>query len=109
LGAHSRNLDMYFGYQWASRIKYRQPASYGFPPYRLRYAVRAEDDQTAGWHACQILHEHDAFLPQIMQDQFVMHHLVTHVDGGAAQRQGALDYFDGALNAGTETTRVGKQ
>jgi hypothetical protein len=25
------------------------------------------------------------------------------------QREGALDYFDGAVNAGTETTRVGKQ
>jgi hypothetical protein len=34
---------------------------------------------------------------------------VTHVDGCAMQREGALDYFDGAVDAGTETTRLGKQ
>jgi hypothetical protein len=109
LGTHSRNSDMYFGYQWASCIKYHQPARFGFLPYRLRYAVRAEDDNTARRHSCQILHEYHAFLPQIMHDQFVMHHLVPHVNRGAALRKSALDYFDSAVYAGTETTWVSKQ
>jgi hypothetical protein len=48
-------------------------------------------------------------LPQVIHDKFVVHHLVTHVNWRAALRKSALDHFDSAVYAGTQTTRIGKQ
>ena len=68
-----------------------------------------EDDRGAIGNLVQFLDENRPPGTQIVHDVPVMDHFVAYVDGGTVEFQGALDDLDGAIHAGTETARIGKQ
>ena len=78
-------------------------------PHRLRHAVRAEDHGRARRHLDQVLDEHRALAPQVLDHELVVHDLVPHVDRRAVQRERALDDLDGAVDAGAEAAGIGEQ
>ena len=109
LVAHARHLDVDLRDERTRRIEHAKPARIGFTPHRLRNAVRAEDDGRAGGHFREIVDEHGAALAQVVDDEPVVHHFVTHVDRRAVQHDRALDDLDGAVDAGAEAARIGEQ
>jgi len=100
---------MHLGHQRAGRVEHRQAARFGLAAHRLRHAMRAENQDAAGRHIGQLLDEHRAFAAQVIHHEFVVHHLVAHVNRRAVQRQRALDDGNGAIHTGAETARVSQQ
>jgi len=107
--AHLCDLDVHLGHEGTGCIEHFELARLGIAPHLLGHAVRAEDHRGAFRHLREVLDEHRAFLPQVLDHELVVHDLVAHVDRSAVQAQRTLDDFDGAIDAGTETTGVGEQ
>ena len=100
---------MHLGHQRAGGVEYPQAAALGFVTHRARHPMGAEDHDGAVRHLVQFIHEHRAHVAQAFHHIAVVHHLVAHIDGRAVDLEGALHDLDGAVDAGTETARIGKQ
>ena len=107
--AHLDDLDMHLGDQGAGRVEHPEPAPFGFGAHRPRHAVRAEDHRAAGRNVGKLIDEDRALALQALDDKPVVHHLVAHIDRCAELRERLLDDGDGAIDTGTETTRIGEQ
>jgi hypothetical protein len=60
-------------------------------------------------HFGQFLDEYRALGLEVVDDEGVVHDFVAHVDRRAEFFQRALDDGDGAVDAGAEAARIGKQ
>jgi hypothetical protein len=109
LPTHPQHFDMHLGHQRAGRVEHRQAARFGLAAHRLRHTVRAENQDAAGRHIGQILDEYRAFPAQIIHDEFIVHHLVAHIDRRTVQCQRALDDGNGTIHTGAETARISQQ
>ena len=68
----------------------------------------AENHRTTGGHLGQLLDKYCPLRTQIIANKFVMDDLMPHIDRRAKTLQRPLDDSDGALDAGTEATRIGE-
>ena len=67
--------------------------------------MSAEDDDHIIRNLIQLFDKDRATRTQVFHHKLVVHHFVTHIDGRAEDFQRAVDDLDGAVDAGTETTR----
>ena len=104
-----RDFHVHLGDQRTGGVEHRESAARGLVLHRGRHAVRGEDHRGAVRHLVELVDEHRAELAQPVDHVHVVHHLVTHVDRRAEQRDGALDDVDGAIDAGAEATGIGEQ
>src|SRR4029079_18977236 len=81
----------------------------GFAAYRLRDAVRAEDHGRAVRHFLELINEDRALRTQLVDDIAVVHDFMAHIDRRAERLERALDDLDRAVDAGTESARIGEQ
>ncbi len=109
LSAHLGDFDMHLGNEWAGRIENTQAARFGITTHALRYAMRRENQRTAGGYIVEFFDEYGTFVTQVFDDELVMHDFVAHVDRRAVDFECALDDGDGALDASAEATWVGEQ
>ena len=68
----------------------------------------AENDGIPIRYLVELIHENGTALTQALHHKTVVHHFVANVDRCAKYLQCALDDFDGAVDAGTKSTGVGK-
>ena len=106
--AHSGDLEMDFGNQWAGGVEYFQTAGGGFFAHGLGNTVGAENDGATGRHGGEVVNEDGAFFAQVVADKFVMYDFMADVDRGAEFFDGAFDYGDGSFNAGAEAAGGGE-
>ena len=106
--AVAHHLHVHLGHQRAGGIEHLQATSLGFLAYRLGNPMGTEDDNHLIRHLIQLFHEHRATGTQVFDHELVMHHFVTHINGWPEYFQCAVDDLDGAIDAGTEATRVGE-
>jgi hypothetical protein len=66
--------------------------------------MRRKDDRAVGRAIGQFLHKHGPFGAQVIDDVFVMHNLVPHIDGCAPFFQGEFDDLDGPVHARAKAT-----
>jgi hypothetical protein len=104
-----RHLHVHLGHQRTGGVEHLEPAPRRFLAHRLRHAVGAEDQRGAIGHLGQILDEDRPGSAQAIDHVTVVHDLVAHVDRRAEGFQRALDDGDGAIHAGAEAARIGKQ
>ena len=74
----------------------------------LGNAVCAENDSSPIRYFVELLDEDCAFLCKIIDHETVVHHFMAHIDRGAENLQCTFDNIDGAIDAGTEATWIGK-
>jgi len=74
-------------------------------PHRPRYTVCAEYHSAAERDFFQRLDEYRTLAAQIVDDVFVMHYFVAHVDGRSVQAQRLFDDLDGAIDASAKAPR----
>ena len=103
------DFHVHLGDERAGGVEHGEPAARGFLLDRARYAMRAEDHGRAVRHCVQFVHEHGAEAAQPVDHEFVVHHLVAHVDRRAEELDGALHDVDRAVDAGAESPRVREQ
>ena len=103
------HFHVYLGHQWASGIEHPQATCLRFLAHRLRHAVCREDHRRPGRRLAQLLDEPHALGAQIIDDEPVVHDFMAHIDRRTEAHQCAFDDFDGAFDAGAETSRIGKQ
>jgi len=65
-----------------------------------------ENDWAIRWAFLNFVHENRAHISQPVHHEPVMHNLMAHIDRCAPALQGALNNFDGAVNARTEAARA---
>ena len=106
--AHAANFKVHLGHQRAGCIKDLETALFRLAPYGLRHPMGTENHRISCGNLTQFLNKHCPFAAQIIADEFVVHHLMPHVDRRPEFFQGALHNGDGAFDASTETARVGK-
>ena len=70
--------------------------------------MRTKNHRAAGGNFVQVLDENSPLSTQAIDHEFVVHHLVTHVDGGAKFLQGLFNNNDSSLHTGTETSGIGQ-
>ncbi len=105
----SLDLDMDLGDQWAGRVEHGEPTRGGARAHRLGDAVCGENAGRAVGNLVDFFDEDRALGTQIIDDEAVVHHLVTDVDRRAQSLEGTLDDFDRTIDAGAEPARIGKQ
>ena len=99
-------LAVHLGDQRARRIDRVELAPSGLGRDRLRHAVRGEDHRLVGIrHLGELLDEDRALRFQPLDDVFVVHDLVAHVDRRAVEAQRLLHSIDRPHHAGAETAR----
>ena len=103
-----RHFFVHFGYQRAGGVEYAETARGSLFLHSLRYAVGGINQRRAGRHVGQILDKNRAFFAQVVHHEFVVHHLVPHINRCAEFLQCALDDADGAVHARTEAARIGQ-
>ena len=103
------DFQVHLGDQWTGRIEHPQPAALRLLVHLPRYTVCAEDDRCIIRHLIQLIHEYRTECTQPFHHVTIVHHLVTHIDGGTEQFQRTLDDLDGAIDTGTETAGIGKE
>jgi len=108
LTVHLDDFNVNFGHQWTGRIKDREAPAGGFLTHRLRHTMRAEDNNSARWNVRDFFDEHRALLSQVIDDEGVMHDLVSHIDGSAVQRDGALNDLYRTVDTGAEAAWIRK-
>ena len=67
-----------------------------------------KNNRAAGGNFVQVFDENSALCAQAIDHKFIVHHLVTHVDGRTKFLQGLLNNNDGSVHAGTEASRIGQ-
>ena len=97
-----------FGHERAGGIKYAEPAFGGFLLYGFGDAVCRVNQDGAFGYVGEVFDEYRAFFAQVVDDEFVVDDFVADVNRCAEFFQRALDDADGAVNAGAEAARVGK-
>jgi hypothetical protein len=107
--AHLGDLDVHLRDQGTRGVEHAQAPRIGLRAHRLRHAVRREHDRRAARHLVQLLDEDRALGLEVVDDEFVVDHLVPHVDRGAELRERLLDDGDGAVDAGAEAAGVGEK
>src|SRR6476619_4770117 len=85
-----------------------QPALLRFQLHLFRHAMRAENGDAVRRDFGQILDELGAARLQRIDDPFVVHNFVPHVDRGAVLLQSALNDLDGAHNPRAKPARLSK-
>jgi hypothetical protein len=105
--AITRYLQVNLGYQRAGGVEYPKPPLLCVLANAGGNAVRAEDHSRAGGNLVKLVDEDSATALQAVDDETVVYHLVTDVDGGAVELQDTLDDFDCPVDAGAEAARVG--
>ncbi len=108
VAAVAHHFHVHFGHQRAGRVENLQAAPLGFLADRLGNAVGAEDDDDVVRHLIEFLDEDGAALAQVVHDELVVHHLVTHVDRRTEDIEGTVDDLDGAIHAGAEAAGIGE-
>ena len=103
------NLDVHLGHQRTGGIEHTQAARLGVLAHRLRNTMRAENHRITRRHLVEFFDKDRALGTQVIDHEFVMHHLVTHVNRRTVQRQGAFNDLDGAINAGTKAAGFGEE
>ncbi len=103
------DFQVHLGHQRTGGIEYPEIALPSLLVHGKRHAMRAVYHRAAVRYLAQFIDEHRAARTQAIHHVAVMHHLVAHVDRRAEQLQRALDDLDGAIDAGTEAARIGKQ
>src|SRR6185437_279509 len=73
---------------------------------RARDAVRTEHDGGSFGNVGELVDEHGAALPEVVDDVAIVDDLVTHVDRRAEARQRLLDDGDRAIDTGAEPPRA---
>ena len=101
-------FHVYLGDERTGGVEHLEVAALRFVLDRLRDTVRREDDRRAVRHFVEFLHEHRAHAAQPLDDMTVVDHLVAHEDRRAVELDRTLDDVDGAVDSGTEATRVGE-
>ena len=102
------HFDVHFGHQWTSCIKHFQAAGRRFKSNSPRYTMGTEDKGGTGRHFIQAFHEYRSASAQVVDHKLVMHDFMPHVNRCPQHIQRTIDDFNGAVDAGTETPRVGK-
>ncbi|MNG92374.1 hypothetical protein D3C79_513070 [compost metagenome] len=109
LAAGAMNLHVHLGHQRTGGIEHLEGTGLGHLAHRLGNAVGGEDDDAVVRHLVELLDKHGSRILELVHHIAVVYHLVTDIDGGPELLQCALDYADGTVDTGTETTRVSKQ
>ena len=99
-----RRLTVHLGDQRAGCVQREEVARAGVRRNRFRHAMGGKHHRCAGivGNFGQFLDEDRALGLQAVHDIAVMHDLVADIDGGAIDRERALDGVDGPYHAGTE-------
>jgi hypothetical protein len=77
--------------------------------HRLRYSMSAEYHGVPGRHLVEVLDENRALRAQIIDNKFIVHNFVAHIDRRTVDRQRAFDDFDCAVDTGAETAGFGEE
>ena len=72
-------------------------------------AMCAEDDQRPIGHLRDLIDEHGALVPQLVDHVPVVHDLVAHVHGRPVHLERQLDDLDGAVDTRAEAAGTGQQ
>jgi len=100
LAGELHGLAVDLGHQRAGRVDRAQLPALGLRVDRRRDAVRREDRHRAlGDRVVELLDEDRAALAQLLDHVLVVDDLLADVDGGAVQRERALDRLHGAVHA----------
>ena len=86
-----------------------KPAALRLLLHGSRHSVGAEDHGRTVGYVVELLDEHRAHAAQAIDDEAVVHDLVTHVDRRTEQHDRALDDVDRTVDAGAESARIGEQ
>ena len=101
-------LDMDLADQRAGGIDIDHLAPGGLGRDRFRHPMGGKDHRPVIGAILQLFDEHGALCPQPVDDIFVMHDLMAHIDRRAPFLQRHFDDLDGAVHPGAETARRGK-
>ena len=108
LVAHLRDLDVDLRHQRARRVVHAESPRRCFRAHALRDPVRRKHDRRSLGNFFDFVDEHRALAFQVVDDEFVVHNLVAHVDRRAVLRQRALDDRDGPVDPGAEAAGIGE-
>ena len=95
-------------HQRAARVEDLQVALLGVGVDMFCYPVGGEYDDRAFGNLVNLVNEYDAFLPEGIDDELVVHDLMAHVDGGGEFFESLLDYVDGTVDSGAEPAGGGE-
>ena len=70
--------------------------------------MRAENGRRAGRYFRQIIDEHRALAPQLLDDMAIMDDLVADIDRALCALERALDHVDRAHHPGAKAPRLGE-
>ena len=107
--AGASHFHMHFCHQRTGGIEYGQSAAFCFVTYRLRDAVRGEDQDRTVRHFADLFNEDGAALAQAVDHVAVVHHFVTHINRRAVNLQRVFNNADSAVYTGAEAARVSQQ
>jgi hypothetical protein len=71
--------------------------------------VRTEHERSARRYVCKVFDKDGTLAAQVVDDKLVVDDFVSHVNRPAVFLKRALNDFDGTINAGTESARIGQQ
>ncbi len=102
-------LRVHLRHERAGRIDRREPARLGGVADGRRDTVRGEDDCRAARDFLDRVDEDCAALLELPHDVRVVDDLLAHIHGRPVEGKGALDRFDGSLDAGAIAARRGQK
>ena len=103
-------LAMDLSNQRAGGVDREDFARFGIFQNRLRHPMRGKDHRPRRiGHLVELLDENRALGLQPFDDIFIMHDLVTDIDGRAMDPERFLHRIDGAHDSGAETARRAKK
>ena len=102
------HFDVHFGYQRTGGVEHLQAAGLRFTADRLRHAMGTEDDRRADRNLIELFNEYRTAGAQIVDHELVVHDFMAHVNRCTQHIQRTIDDFNGAVDTGAETPRVGK-
>jgi hypothetical protein len=101
-------LDMDLAHKRASRIDKNHLAPRSLGRHSLRHTMRRKDNRAIIGAIFKFLDKNSAFGAQIVDNIFVVHNLVAHIDRRAPLIDCNLDNLDGAVDPRTKAARGGK-
>ena len=102
------DLEMDFGDQWTGRIKDGQFTLDSFFLHLLGNAVGTKDKVRTHRYVGNVFNKNGAFFLKPIHHGAVVDNFMADINGGAKRFQRLIDYINGAVYTGAESTGVGE-
>ena len=106
LATEAFHLEVHLGHQGAGRIEDLETALFSFGTDFFRNTVSTENNDRSTGNISQLINKNRAALTQLVDDKFIVHHLMAHINRRTKKIESTVDDINGTIDTSTKAPWV---